>query len=547
MDSNLSLTGRRWTLRRSDIVGTPDTLIQMLAQERGLSDVSGSAQPKLSDPYLFPEMGMAAERIRQAITNAETVAIFGDYDADGITGTAQLIRYFRRQGLEPIAYLPHRMKEGYGMKKTSVDALHQKGAALIITVDTGIASGAEIEHAKTLGIDTIVTDHHHPPAGRPPAYAVIHPHVPADFPNAHLSGSGVAFMLVRALEKEKSWPGIQEDFVLASIGTIADMVPLIGENRTLVMHGLKYIRSLPPGPLRNFADAVRLKGADLTSTDIAFRLVPRINASGRMDDPAIALDALLQGGASLNRLHQLNTDRQSVTRTLYEQAHQMVDSHQPFLCVQSPSFTAGLVGLIAGKLTEKYGRPSLVAAVNGEISTASLRSIPQVDIMRILSHPSVQPFLITFGGHTQAAGCTFKSADFDALRDAMNLAMIDLGIVETDLVPTMFVDAEVAQDTLSPAFVDAIRTLEPFGRANEEPRFLLRNQKVSALRTVGADGKHLQARIGSKKAVGFNLGHFQSALNETDMFDVVCRFGLDTWNGAYDIQVMIEDVRKATH
>lgn len=539
----LSLTGRRWQLKRSTSFASMDSMLATLASERGLSDIGAATRATLSDPMLFPEMGRAVDRIRSAIEKRETIAIFGDYDADGITGTAQLVRFFRRHGVEPIPYLPHRMKEGYGLKNESIDQINAKGTTLIITVDTGIAAHAQIAHANRLGIDVIVTDHHHPSGGRPPAYAVIHPQIPSPFPNPNLCGSGVAFMLVRALENDDAWEGIREDFALAAIGTIADLVSLTGENRILVTHGLKFLQNLPAGPLRDFADAIRPKTGAISSTDVAFRLVPRINASGRMDDPAIALDALLSGGDALALLHQLNTERQTATADLYEDAQQMVDLQQALLTVCSTRFTAGLVGLIAGKLTQQYGRPSLVAAISGDMCTGSLRSVPQVDIMQMLTHAAVQPLLLTFGGHAQAAGCTFKTTDFAAVSSALNQAMAEHGFRAEALQPTLLIESVMAPPHLSTPLLDALRTLEPFGNGNEEPVFLLESQTIGDMRCVGTDGKHLQCRIAGKKAIGFSLGHCGADLRSDDRYDIACRFGLDSWNGRNDIQVMIEDIR----
>lgn len=545
MDSPLSLSGRKWVLAREQAFDSAEELVKLLASERGLADIGATASAKLSSPMLFVEMGRAVDRIRSAMQAGETIAIFGDYDADGITGTAQLVRYFRRHGLEPLMYLPHRMREGYGMKVSSIDHLHAKGATLIITVDTGIASHTEIAHAQSLGIDIIVTDHHHPSGGRPDAFAVIHPLVPDAFPNPDLSGSGVAFMLVRALENDASWPGIQEDFVLATIGTIADMVPLVGENRVLVMHGLKFLRSLPEGPLKTFADSLRSKSANLSATDIAFRLVPRINASGRMDDPAIALDALLNGGDSIGQLNTLNTERQALTIELFEFAGRIIDPSQLFLCCAHESFTAGLVGLIAGKLTQAYGKPSLVAAINGDICMASLRSIPQCNLMDILHSPFVSSLLLTFGGHSQAAGCTFKRSDLLTLTQALSAALAERGFTSEHFTPTIRLDAALQADQLSPSFVRAIRSLEPFGQANEEPFFLLTRQKISQLRTVGSGSKHLQARVGSFKSIGFHMGHHLEHLTQADHVDIACRLGIDSWSGREEVQIMVEDIRAA--
>ncbi len=539
-DNHLSLSGKQWVMRRYE---APD-LVETLAKERGLDDVVTGKPLKLSDPFKFPEAAKAVTRIREAVSNKETIGIFGDYDADGITGVAQLVRYFRRHGVEPVVHLPHRANEGYGMKTASLDGLHAKGVKLLITVDTGIAAVAEIEHANALGMDVIVTDHHHAPHGRPPAFAVLHPSIPSEFPNPHLSGSGVALMLVRALEGGTKWVGIEQDIILAAIGTIGDLVPLTGENRALVIHALRLLQKLPDSPLKDFADQVRGQSAQaLTSTDIAFRIVPRINASGRIDHPSVALHALLDGGEPLARLHALNTERQGITGQMVEQAVALVDPAKPFLCVASPEFHSGIVGLIAGNLTERFGRPSLVAAVAGDVCTASLRSIPQVNVAKLLGAPGVRELLITHGGHAQAAGCTFLHEHFAALDAALNKAMLDAGLTGDALRPVLHLDAVLPLSDVIPSFVESIHRLEPFGMGNEQPLFLVQGQSVEYIRTVGADGKHLQCRVGGKKAVAFGMGSHAQTLAASQWWDVACTLGINEWNGKREVQLMIKDIR----
>ncbi len=548
MPQKLSLTGKRWIVKQHDIADSAVAFMRSLFHERNLL---GSARDNiLSDPFLFAEMGRAVERIRAAVDAGETIAIFGDYDADGITGTAQLVRFFRRRGIEPITYLPHRVKEGYGLKNASIDALKQKGVSLIITVDTGIAAHAECAYAQTLGIDVIVTDHHHPvtvvspdgPTNRPPAHAVIHPLVPSAFPNLHLCGSGVAFMLVRALEPERSWKGIEEDFVLATIGTVADLVPLTGENRTLVTWGLSFLESLPPGPLRDVVNTIRQRDHAITSTDIAFRLAPRINASGRVNDPSIALSAILDGGDAIGQLERFNAERQRLTTHMYAIAETMVDRDAWLLCLGSDTFSAGLAGLIAGRLTEAYGRPSLVAAFDGNRAIASLRSIPSYDIMHALRHAAVAPLLQTCGGHRQAAGCTFDVRNFEQLKEALKAAMHSSGLEPELLLPTLTIDAVLKPADLSLDLWQAISALEPFGQENKEPLFSLTMQTLEGIRCVGEDGKHMQCRIAGKKAVGFSLGKYADALM-SEPVDIAFHIAKDTWNGRHDVQIVINDIR----
>jgi len=507
-------------------------------------------------------MQQAVGRIERALKGGEKVGIFGDYDADGITGTLQLIRYFRRRGIEPETYLPDRLTEGYGLKLKSIEYFREKGVTLLLTVDTGITAHTEIAAARAAGIDVIVTDHHRVRGGRPGAYAVLHPEVPFPFPNPHLSGSGVAFMLVRALEHLEIWEGIEEDAVLATIGTIGDLVPLTGENRVLVYHGLKLMLGLKPGPLRELIESVQSPGRPLTSGDIAFRVVPRINAAGRLEHPSLALLALLHGGAALERLHELNSERRTMVEDLTELALSLVDRHQLFLTLRHTKFTPGVVGLIAGRLTELFGRPALVASIEGDTCVGSIRGIPSLDIMECLEHPAVRPHLFSYGGHTQAAGCTLSKSAFDALAAGLWRAMLDRGMNEETLVPTLFLDGELPEQGVGMDFARHLSLLEPFGKQNEEPIFLLRNRRLTDVRAVGArpngssgqaealvrtghpGGRHLQCRIGGVKAIGFGLGRFAQEVSSSTPLDIVCKVAVSTWNGREQLEYQIQDIRK---
>lgn len=530
-------------MRRPEPLTAQDDVAGILARERGIMDLMSPGSGKLSDPFLFPEMEKAVGRIEQAINLGESVGIFGDYDADGITGSLQLIHYFRRRKIEPFVYLPDRITEGYGLKLASIENFKQRGVSLLITVDTGISAFSEIAAAQASGIDVIVTDHHRVRGGRPGAFAVIHPQVPFQFPNEHLSGAGVAFMLVRALEHLDVWDGIAEDAVLAAIGTIGDLVPLTGENRILVFHGLKLIDSLPSGPLKELLDAVKGSNRMLTSSDIAFRVVPRINAAGRMEHPSLALNALMTGGAAMERLHELNNERRVMVEELTEVALNLIDQTQLFLTLRHRQFTPGVVGLIAGRLTEHFGKPALVASIEENTCVASIRGIPAVDVMECLEHPDVRPHLRSYGGHAQAAGCTVMESAFPALAEGLNRAMVDAGINESALIPTIMIDGEISFTGLDAELVKRLKNLEPFGKQNEEPVFLIRGQRLTDTRSVGAESRHLQCRVGGTKAIGFGLGKYIGEVSAEAPVDIACKLNISTWNGREELEYQIQDIR----
>lgn len=479
-------------------------------------------------------MEQACERIQKAVSRKEPVGIIGDYDADGITGSAQLVRFFQRHGIEPHVILPHRQKHGYGVKKEFIDSLQQKNVTLIITVDTGISHADEVAHAGSLGLDVIITDHHtlH---GDKPESIIIHPRIDCDHQNGNPAGSGVVFTLIRALEGD-DWESKDVDVALAAIGTVADITPLTGENRTIVQLGLDAMTNGNGSPVFELAQSIVKNGEPITATHIGFRIAPRINAAGRLADPMIALNGLLEGGDDLGRLHTLNTQRQEATRNMMEMAEKMVND-APVLIIKSPMFHPGIIGLIAGRLTEKFGKPSLIACEAGSEVTCSLRSIPLYHIADALNR--VSDHLETCGGHAEAAGCTLKNSSWEKFAEAM-LNDIKTQIPDHDFSPTLQIDEELENGTLTLDLVKSLKLLEPFGAGNPEPSFLLKNQKVGWAKQVGGDGAHLQCSIGGKKAIGFRLGQLLDKL--PDCVDVVCKLGVDTWGGAERVQVIIEDV-----
>ncbi len=535
--SLLSLTGKLWKIHRPEPQG--HTVVELLRRERGIND---DPTAKLFDPFLFPEMQKAVDRIEHAMKKKETIAIFGDYDADGITATAQLVRFFQRHGITPVVHLPDRVKEGYGMRKESIDLLKSKGVSLIITVDTGVSAHEQIAHTNSLGIEVIVTDHHRVQGSRPDAFAVIHPLTPTPVPNPHLCGAGVAFMLVRALEHGKPWDGIEIDIALAAIGTIGDLVPLLGENRILVQHGLRCLEALPLGPLKDFVDSVR-GSAKMSSTDVAFKIVPRLNAAGRMAHPTIALDALLTGGTALAELHRLNGERQTFVDALDADIGALVDPTHSFIVLAHKDITPGTAGLLASRFTERFSRPSLIAALLGDKAVASIRSIPEIDAMECLSHPSVATLLTSFGGHNQAAGCTFDPTCIGALEKALNAALSDRGFSSETMQSILEIDAALHPSSVTLSFANTLLSLAPFGQGNDEPIFLLPSQTLSDFRLVGSEESHLQLRVGGTKAIGFRLGSILEYLNDHEPFDVACRVGINAWNGRETVQLMVEDVR----
>jgi single-stranded-DNA-specific exonuclease len=536
----VSLTGKQWRIRPERFTD-PAAFLQALQRARELDPHSPGALPP---PEALPGMETAVVRIRQAIERKEQVGIVGDYDCDGITAVAQLVRFFRRHALTPHVRLPHRVHDGYGLSLKMVEEMRDRNVTLLITADTGVTAEKEIAAARAMGMDVIVTDHHMLPATMPSATAIVHPGRSENFPGAHPSGSGVVYQLLRALEND-DWEGKDEDTILAAMGTVADLVPLTGGNRLLVRQGLAAFANLRSSPLLLLAAIAGINPTKVTSGDIAFRLAPRINAPGRMTEPDLSLRALLGDMEAMHELDALNSDRQLETDRQLATAMEglgiargQTNELPVLLATLHNTYTHGTIGLIAGKLTERTGRPSIAAVEEGETCTASLRSPSVYHIAEGLERH--RDLLLRYGGHAQAAGCTLLRANWDRLCSALTADIAERTTPES-LVPSIDIDAEITVEQITTEFVAMLGELEPHGQGNREPVFLLRDVRIAGARLVGRDGAHLQGNVAGKKMIGFHAGPiFPHCIHP---LDIVFRLGMDEWQGARQPQLMLLDAR----
>lgn len=531
----LSLTGKRWMVPEKTC--NPQTVVKEIALKRDLCD------GELFDPASLHDIGKAVERILHAVRIGERIGIFGDYDCDGVTAVAQLVRTLRSRGIEPFVRLPHRLHDGYGLKARHIEECIARNISLLLTADTGITAHDAVDTAHGRGMDVMIIDHHEIRGGLPNANAIIHPSLATPKLTPSPCAAGLTSLLLAALEGNTR-PEQQEDRVLAAIGTVADLVELRGGNRTIVQEGLRAIPLLPDSPLATLIASIRSSDAVIVSRDIAFRIAPRLNAAGRMDDPMIALRALLDGGDALGTLDQLNMSRQSLVEELFTQLLTTLperDRLPPLIALAEEKFPPGVLGLLAGKLTERFSRPSMVATIAGDICTASLRSIPAVPITELLSRSA--HLLTSFGGHAQAAGCTFARENFEKLTAALQQD-VARSVPPKDFVSLLTVDAVLPPSAITLGLCENLQELEPFGQGNPEPRFLLQNILLKNLRLVGNTGKHLTASIGSLRTIVFSLSHLLPHLSQP--VDIVCRLGINAWNGRRTPQIVIEDMRVST-
>lgn len=532
--TRLSFTGKRWIEPAFVASGEPAATAERLASTRDL----GPDAPWRMDPATYPMAAKAATRLKDAALAGERVGIIGDYDCDGLTSTAILVRLLRRLALEPVVRLPHRLTEGYGARAAHVEELHAKGVTLLITTDTGIVATEALALAREKGMDAIVIDHH-AFVDLPPAYAVLHPALTAL--RSPPAAAGVALAFAHAVLGD-AWPDRDTDVALAAIGTIADVVPLTHENRALTKDGLAALARVDAGSGLGLLRDRSGIGRTPTSGDVAFRLAPRLNAAGRLDDATIGLRALLGDVASVDILETLNAERQRLTQACMDEAMSMLDPAdlRGCVCVASATFPRGIVGLIAGKLAERFGRPAAAISIENGLCTASLRGVPAYDIaagLRAHAH-----LFTTFGGHAQAGGCSFHETNLGAVMDALH-AHVSSSVDVAALRPAIELDAVLPRERATLRLADALAALEPFGAGNREPLFLVESVALSGVRRVGSDLRHLQARAGAVGVIGFGLGHLADAL--AGPVDLTCRVTSNEWNGMRRPQLSVVDIREA--
>lgn len=539
------------------VPGVHPLVVQILFN-RGIKDPSdvaaflrGSRVP-LGDPMLMKGMPEAVARLKQAIGEKERVVVYGDYDADGVTSTTLLVSALRALGLSATTFVPNRYRHGYGLNRTVIDEIAAQGTSLIVAVDCGISAVDEVAHAREQGIDVVVLDHHHVPPILPAARAVVNPHQDAcPYPFKDLCGVGLAYRFAQALFDAKGRdPALVDDWLdLVALGTVADIVPLLGENRALVARGLEAINRAPRPGVRAMIEAAALKKA-ITAGTIGYTLGPRINAPGRLASADLSLDLLAATDAPTalilaQKLEVVNRQRQLETEEMRRHARELLQlrgAPAKLVFVSSEQFKSGLVGLVAGRLKEEYCRPALVAEVEGEVAHGSARSIDGFHVTEALA--ACDDLLTRFGGHSHAAGFTVPGRNLEVLRQRLE-DLADEQIPDSALEPVLHADAEIRLDRVDPSIIVELEALEPFGQGNPSPRFISCGLKVVSRSTIGADRQHLKLRLwdGSRswEAVGWNFA--DRAVD--DVIDVAYEFERNEWNGTASTRLKLLDLRKS--
>lgn len=538
-------------------------LMRQLLYNRGFIDANSAASfvsgtvnfP--TDPFLLKDMEAAVGRLRDAVVNDEKIAVYGDYDADGVTSTALLVEFLTRLGVTPRAYIPNRYDEGYGLNEEAIRQLADEGTRLVITVDCGVRAGTEVTLANQLGMAMIISDHHHPGDVLPPAVAVIDPKQAGDaYPEKSLAGVGLAYKLVQAYLATYPQEGVDADdwLDLVAIGTVADLAPLKGENRMLVRAGLEKIRHQPRQGIFSLAQVAHIDLTKCDAANIGFGLGPRLNAAGRLESALTAFEllttqSLLEAGRLAQALESYNNERQDMTQVIREQAVEQVLAKDPdalLFFAADLTFSEGVVGLAASRLTEAYYRPAIIGHQGEEFTVASCRSIPEFHITQALD--ACAELLVRHGGHAAAAGFTVRNEDQDALvARLMAIAEEQLGGLE--LYPEMLIDREILLDRLDykyiPGILEDLHQLEPTGRGNPEPIFASKNVDLRQARTVGREGTHLKltlrAGANTYDGIAFRQGYWMEGL--PDRIDIAYRFEVNEFNGRSTLQLNIRDIK----
>ncbi|MBV6452363.1 MAG: Single-stranded-DNA-specific exonuclease RecJ [Anaerolineales bacterium] len=561
---------KRWviapviTSQASEALAAVPPILRQILFNRGIGTEENArafvaAKPTFdTNPFQMIGMQATVDRISFALDHNEPIAVYGDYDVDGVTATALLVEALRQLGGNVRGYIPNRFEEGYGLNKDALDHLKDEGVKLVITVDCGIRSPDETLHARTIGLDLIISDHHHPDGvNLPPAFAVINPKQHGDpYPDKDLAGVGIAYKIVEALFKSRD-SRLETDLAglldLVALGTVADLAPLVGENRSLVRNGLKQLRETKRQGLFSLAGVAQVKMDKITAGNIGFMLGPRLNASGRLESALASFELLtttdfMRAGQLAQQLEVQNRQRQSITKTMQAQAEEIAmrdDPHAFLLFAADESFNSGVVGLAASRLTETYYRPSVVAAKGPDETRGSCRSIPEFHITDALDQ--CKDLLVRHGGHAAAAGFTVKNENLPELVARLK-SIAKEKLDGKDLRQTLSADMELPLADMNFGVLKHLSFLEPTGYGNPDAIFVSRNVKVKAFRAVGSEGRHLKLTLEdgpalTYDAIGFRMGAMAKSL--PPRVDVMYTLEANEWNGRTNLQLNLKDVKAA--
>lgn len=510
----------------------------------------------LHNPYQMAGMSNTVERIVAAIKNNEKICIYGDYDVDGITSVAMLYSFIKKLDGNIIYYIPNRIEEGYGLNIESIEKILSLNVDLIITVDCGIRSVSEVEAVNKVGVDIIITDHHKCGESLPHAYAIINPNQSGcHYPFKYLAGAGVVFKLITALSERFGLGDSAYDFLdLVALATVADVVPLIGENRIIVKNGLEAIKRTSNIGLSTLIKICNINLSDLNIYHLGFNIAPRINAAGRLKDASIVVELLTtddiqRANEIAEELNELNMNRQAIESTIFESALERIQKEidldkDKIIVLEDHSWHVGVIGITASKITERFNVPSIIISIEDKIGKGSARSVMGLNIFEAISQ--CEELLLGFGGHEMAAGLTIEESSIGKFRKKINEAIIEIQ-KDKSSYQEIFVDYKLDKnDDLRNVYNDLIK-LEPFGEGNPKPVFVYRGLKTIDLRAVGKEGKHLYMKLYNEReylnVIGFNMGYAINYIEVNQKIDIICSVEVNAWNGNETMQLHMKDFK----
>lgn len=512
-----------------------DDLVEQLLINRGIKTEKEKEQflhPKISDfekDLQIPGIEKANKRIKEAIKGGELIVVYGDYDVDGICASAILYKALSSLGAKVLPYIPHREKEGYGLSDTGLKSVKDSGAGVVITVDNGIVATKQARFAKELGLDLIITDHHIPEKEKPEAFVIVH--------STKMCGAAVAWCLIKNVIKKEL---TQELLQFVAIATICDLLPLIGLGRALVFEGLKILSKTTNPGLLALVSETGIDFSNIGSYEVGYMIGPRLNAMGRLEH---AIDSLrlictkdpIKAKRLAKLLCETNTARQKMTMEALKQAELLVDKQKNIQVLAHKDWSAGIIGLVAGKICEEYYRPAIAISIGAEISKGSARSIDGINIVEIIRKQ--MDILIDVGGHPGAAGFSLSSKNIAVFKKRLEDFLIELPEEERILE----VDAEVVDNQLTKGLVVELNKLEPFGMDNRKPVFVTKNMQISDIRTVG-NSKHLKGRADGLDFIAFGMGEMADMLQSGQAIGLAYNLELDTYNGNNKLQLKVKDI-----
>lgn len=546
---------------------TPTELLEKLLEKRGIittEDREKFLNPKydeMFDPFLMHDMERAAERIFQAISNNEKICIYSDYDADGIPGAVILHDFFKKIGYENFCnYIPHRHSEGYGVHKEAMKSLVDGGAKIVITVDVGITAIEEVEYANSLGLEVIVTDHHEPLEKLPPAFAIVNPKL-GKYPDRMLCGAGVAFKLVQALMKkfpEKISEGWEKWLLdMAGLATLSDMVPLVNENRIIAYYGMKVLQKSPRPGLKSLFEKSGISLRHLTETDIVFSITPKLNAASRMAHPDDAFKALAttnrrEGMLAAEHLAGLNDDRKKIVAVIMRDVHKKIaartrEANLPdILVIGDPKWPAGILGLVASKITEQYGLTTFVWGSEGDVIKGSCRGAGDIGVVKLMQ--SAVGMLTQFGGHEDAGGFTTTRETIHFLEDAFNKKYHETKHEISKQVKEVLWDLELGLAEVTIENYRALRQMAPFGVGNPKPVFAFKNIIVNSVRQFGKTTEHLEITFKDHKIRAISWyakpDSFTELIEVGKAITLLGEFDFSVFRGREELRLKIVDIIK---